>query len=107
MENELNNLKITMSELKKDIGYIKESLDKNDSQHKEILEKIDHLGDTFQDKIQDKADQKEVMEKFNHMELRFVTQDSFRPIQKLAYGLTGAILLAVVGAILALIFKIT
>ena len=36
-----------MAELKNDIGYIRQSLIKNDEQHKEIIAKIDNLGDTF------------------------------------------------------------
>jgi hypothetical protein len=95
------NIEIAMKGLTKDLGYIKESLEKNEDQHKEILTKIDHLGDTFQGKIQDKADQKEVMEKMD----TYVQMETFRPIQKLVYGLVGAMLLACVAAFMALILK--
>lgn len=44
----------------------------------------------------------QLMEKLDE---RFVSKDSFRPIQKLVYSLVGAVLLGVVGAVLALIFK--
>ena len=100
-EQQVNNLEITMAQLKNDIGYIKDSLKNNDSQHKEIIQKIDHLGDTFQGKIQDKADQKEVMDKFDS----YVQLETFRPVQKIVYGLVGAILLAFLCAVVALILK--
>ena len=35
----------------------------------------------------------------------YVSKDSFRPVQKVVYGLVGAILIGVAGAILALAFK--
>ena len=37
MDAKLNNLEITMAELKTDISYIKKSLENNDIQHKEII----------------------------------------------------------------------
>jgi len=36
---------------------------------------------------------------------KYVSKDLFKPIQKLVYGLVGAILLGIVGAGLALILK--
>jgi len=39
------------------------------------------------------------------MEERYVSKDSFEPVKKVVYGLVGAILLGVIGAILALAFK--
>jgi flagellar biosynthesis chaperone FliJ len=38
MDNKINNLEITMAELKTDISYIKEALDDNKEQHKEIIQ---------------------------------------------------------------------
>jgi hypothetical protein len=35
----------------------------------------------------------------------YVTKDQFAPIQRLVYGLVGLILIAVVGAILALVLR--
>ena len=96
---EINQLKITMAQLTNDISYIKKSLDTNDSQHKEILAKIDHLGDTFQGKIQDKADQKETMTKFDDMDDRYAS----KAIEKWAYGSVGGfvvILLGIIGYLL-------
>jgi flagellar biosynthesis chaperone FliJ len=37
MDTKINNLEITMAELKTDISYIKKSLDENKEQHKEII----------------------------------------------------------------------
>lgn len=38
MKDKLLTLEITMAEFKKDLSYIKESLDENREQHKEIIE---------------------------------------------------------------------
>ena len=103
MEQEINNLKITMAELKSDIAYIKDSVKQNLTDHKEILSKIDHLGDTFQGKIQDKADQKEVMARFTNVEVDYVRLETFKPIQKIVYGIVGAFGLAIVAAVWELI----
>ena len=92
--------------MEENIIFIKDSLAKNDEQHKEILTRIDHLGVTFQGKIQDKADQKEVMVRFDKLDETYVSQETFRPIQKLIYGMVGAILLAFIGAVVALVLKI-
>lgn len=35
----------------------------------------------------------------------YVSKEAFRPVQKVVYGLVGAIMLGVIGAVLALIFK--
>ena len=34
---------------------------------------------------------------------RYVTQDAFRPIQRLVYAVGGAVIVAIVGAVMALI----
>lgn len=60
METE-HKLQVTIAEMKKDITFIKDALIDNTAQHKEIMSKIDHLADTFQGEIQEKADQREVM----------------------------------------------
>ncbi len=39
------------------------------------------------------------------LEKDYVTQDQFEPIKKIVYGLVGTILMAVVGAIVALVIK--
>jgi len=41
MQEDINNLKICMNTMKNDIGYIKDALEDNKEQHKEILEKIE------------------------------------------------------------------
>ena len=41
MQEDINNLKICMNTMKNDIGYIKDALDENKEQHKEILEKME------------------------------------------------------------------
>jgi flagellar biosynthesis chaperone FliJ len=37
MDTKINNLEITMAELKTDISYIKKSLENNEEQHREII----------------------------------------------------------------------
>ena len=109
MEQELNIIKINMAELQKDITFIKESLVKNDDQHKEIIGKIDSFIQNSHDRFADKKDHIESLKKIDEiietLDSKYVSVDAFSPIRKLAYGLTGAILLAVVGAILALILN--
>ena len=41
MQEDINNLKIIMNTMKNDIGYIKEALDENKEQHKDIKEKME------------------------------------------------------------------
>jgi len=41
MQEDINNLKIIMNTMKNDIGYIKEALDENKEQHKDIMEKME------------------------------------------------------------------
>ena len=109
MGNEINNLKLNIMQINTDLKYIKGSLDKNEEQHKEILDKIDNLGETFQGKIQDKADHKETFGAIKGlaeaMESKFVTKDMFSPVQKVVYGMVGAMLLAIIAGVMALILK--
>jgi hypothetical protein len=39
------------------------------------------------------------------LEYNYVTQDQFEPVRKLVYGMVSIILLAVIGAIVALVIK--
>ncbi len=39
----------------------------------------------------------------NEVEDKYVTKDSFAPVKLITYGLVGAILMAVIGAILSLV----
>jgi len=41
----------------------------------------------------------------DEMDNKYVSKDSFFPIQKLVYGLVGAVLIAVIGGAMALIMK--
>ncbi len=104
MEPAVRALEISMAEIKTTLEYIKTSLVKNDSQHKEIIARIDHLNDTFQTRVGDKASEAEVRERFDEIDHLYVTKDAFGPIQKLVYGLVGAICLAFMGAVFALVF---
>lgn len=91
-----------MMKLTTDIDYLKDGQKKNDQQHEVIIQKIDHLSDTFQGKIQDKADQKEIV---TLLDKNYVTKESFSNVQKIVYGLAGAVLLAFVYALITKVFK--
>jgi len=52
-----------------------------------------------------KGDIAEIKAFFTDMKLHFVSRDEFAPIRTIAYGITGAILLAVLGAVVALVLK--
>ncbi len=53
--------------------------------------------------------QEKMSKQMNHLEekieSKYVTQVEFEPIKKLVYGVTGAIIMAIVGAIMTLILK--
>ena len=49
-----------------------------------------------------KQDVRDIKEK---LEKDYVTQDQFTPVKNIAYGLVSTILLAVVGALVALVLK--
>jgi len=105
MTTELNQLKTKMGIIDTKLEIIQKSLDKNDDQHEQIMGKIDHLNDTFQGKIQDKADHKEVLVLFDGLEKKFVSNDAFRPVQKVVYALVGATLLGVIAGVMAFILR--
>ena len=44
-----------------------------------------------------------IKEKLNAIDSRVVSKDEFEPIKKIVYGLVGLILVAVVGALMALV----
>jgi hypothetical protein len=48
------------------------------------------------------TDIKEIKEK---LENRYITKDEFDPVKKIVYGLVGVILVAVVGALIAIVVK--
>jgi len=60
MDNKINNLEITMAELKTDISYIKKSLENNDEQHKEIIKNqeiyMKEMKDFIEQVVETKAD---------------------------------------------------
>jgi hypothetical protein len=87
----MEQINTTVALMKKDITTILNGLVDNKSEHKEILDKIDHLSDTFQGKIQDKADQKEII---NLLDTKYVSKEAFSNVQKIVYTLMGALALA-------------
>lgn len=85
LNNKIITLEINMAELKRDIDYIKKSSDQNINDHKAIIQKIDDF--------------------IGNCENKYVSQEAFRPVQKIAYGLSGTILTAVVLGLVYLLIK--
>lgn len=81
MEQSVHKLETSMAEFKKDIEYIKKSLDKNDTQHEEIIKTI-----------------KEQVE-------CYVSVSEFKPIRIIVYGMVGFILLAFLSGVGAIVFN--
>ncbi len=67
----ISNINTSMAGIETNLDYIKKSLDKNEIQHKELGDKIDHLSTTFQNKWEDKADQKIVMDEFTNIKKNY------------------------------------
>jgi predicted nucleic acid-binding Zn-ribbon protein len=74
MKNEINNLKINMAQLANDISYLKKGQDKNDEQHREIINKInensvkmDNFIESSQTKFADRKDHQESIKKVDEI----------------------------------------
>ncbi len=109
MENKIQNLEINMAELKRDISYIKKSIEQNVVDHKEIISKIDSFVQAADDRFADKKDHRDSMTKMDDIietiDSKYVSKEAFSPIQKIVYGMVGAILLTILGVVLSLILK--
>jgi len=79
MDDKINQINITMEGFRKDIGYIKHSLDENKTEHKEILDRIDAWFKTAEDKFANKW------------------------VEKVAIAIGSVVGLAIIGAVLSLI----
>ncbi|MCK9370795.1 hypothetical protein M0R04_12870 [Candidatus Dojkabacteria bacterium] len=104
MTKELNKLTIAMAQFQNDIAYIKESVKQNNVDHKEIVEKIDGLTETFQTKIIDKADHKEVMEKIQELDEKYAPKAAWTVLVWAGTVLGGAFLISL-GAFLLKLYK--
>lgn len=49
--------------------------------------------------------QKDILEIKGKLDKDFVSQDQFQPVRNLVYGLVGLIMVAVIGALMALVIK--
>lgn len=109
MENEINELKINMAEIIKDIGYIKNALDLNTSEHKIIILKIDNFVQSAEDRFAAKSEHKESINKIKDLseliDHKYVTKDEFFPLKKFFYISVGALVVTIIGAIMALILR--
>jgi len=50
---------------------------------------------------------KEMNERFDEMRECYVTKDRFNPVERLVYGMTGVVLVAVIGSLIALVLNKT
>lgn len=91
MEKQIMQQEITNAEVRKDIEFIKDNL-------KEINSKLDQ-------KYVSQEEFSPIKAIVNHLDDKYVTHEEFKPVQKIAYGLAGGILIAVLGAIVTLVFK--
>ena len=69
----------------------------------QILEKLDKLETTLEAHVSSAEEKLERI--MNKMEERYVTKESFNPVQKIVYGMVGAVMLSVLGALLALVIQ--
>lgn len=66
---------------------------------RELLIKLSTQLDNLTDDV------KELKSAFGSMQTKFVTREEFEPIKRLVYGAVGLILVAVVGALIALVVQ--
>lgn len=64
-----------------------------------MAQDVRYMREAMADMKQDISDLK------NELEGRYVTKESFEPIQKLVYGLVSVILIAVIGALVAIVVR--
>jgi len=105
-KEDVTNMKIHMAEIKTDICYIKDSMKQNDSQHKEIIGKIDSFIQAADDRFADKADHKETIEKMD----KFMEDLDDKYAPKITYTImvwaAGVIGTAVLIGIVTLIYRV-
>jgi uncharacterized membrane-anchored protein YhcB (DUF1043 family) len=105
METQVKDLQIGMAELKTNlknfgdklsehVAMQKETDKKVDANFAKIFDKIDHLADTFQTRIGDKVDQREIVSKFSEMDEKFAPKDTQWAEKFLAW--TGMVIGAIV-----------
>jgi hypothetical protein len=49
--------------------------------------------------------QRDIVEIKQKLESEYVTQDEFEPVKKIVFGIVGVVLLAVIGALVALVLR--
>jgi hypothetical protein len=92
-----------MAELKADICYIKRSLDTNETQHREILDKIDAITKHAAERFADKNDQEKIMKRFDQLSGIYVSREEFKPVKAIIYGMVGFVLLAFLSAVVGFV----
>ena len=107
MKNQLSNVEKSNTIEHQEI---KESINEMKSNQKEYMGSMDRFIKSADDRFADKKDHLETTNQISDLSSiitnNYVTKEAFKPIQKLAYGLVGAVLLAVLGAIMALLLEI-
>ena len=79
------NLQVKIAKMETKMDTLVEAQDKNDLAHQTILNKMDDF--------------------ISGCESKYVSKDRFRPVEKLAYGAAGAMLLAIIGALMVFLLK--
>lgn len=113
MESEVHALQIAMTEitanlknfgnkLEEHIANQKETDKKVDDNFSKIFTKIDHLGDTFQTRLGDKADQKEVMETLDKSNIRVSTLERW---QSYVLGFCACVALLLVPLVISVLIN--
>jgi hypothetical protein len=105
----ITKLQINMAKIEENIGFIKEALVKNDYQHKELIEKIDSFVHSANERFLDKSEHEETLKRIDGfvdtVDKKYVTKESFSLVQKIVYGIMGAIGLAFLYALIELVIK--
>lgn len=71
-----------------------------------LEEKTDNIDQKLDQHMKTSAEHhKEIVSRFDSLDARYVTKDRFTPVEKVVYGLVGAVLIGVTTAILAVVIK--
>lgn len=109
MKDRIQTIEINMTKLNGSIDAIKDALVDNKSEHREIILKIDSFIQSADNRFAAKAEHKETLQKVKDLSQtiddKYVTKESFGLIQKIVYGMVGAILVSFLSALLLLVFN--
>lgn len=71
-----------------------------------LEEKTDGIDQKLDRHIQASSEHhRELISRFDSLDARYVTKERFTPVEKVVYGLVGAVLMSVLGGLLALVIR--